>query len=847
MLPPPSQSATPLGALGKSRISASEAMEVFIEEVTADGRALYPAQEEGILALAEGKHLVLKTPTGSGKSLVASFALFLEHVRGERAFYTCPIKALVNEKFFELCHLFGAEHVGLFTGDASVNREAPIIVCTAEILENLAIREARLAAGCVVMDEFHYYADRERGMAWQVPLLLLDETRFVLMSATLGDTRKIAESIERFSGREVAEVKSSLRPVPLDYAYSDKLLHEAIAELIGAGRAPIYLVNFTQRSAAERAQDLMSVDVSSKEEKAALREALAAARFDTPNGKDVQRFLRHGIGLHHAGLLPKYRRLTEQLAQRGLLKVVSGTDTLGMGINIPLRTVLFTQLCKYDGAGTAIVSARDFHQISGRAGRKGFDEQGYVVAMAPEHVVENRRLELKKQTGRKVVKRKPPERGFALWDEATFTRLVAREPEPLASRFEVSFGLLLGLVQSEVAVRGGGYRRLVELIDRCHDSAALKAKHRREAAVRFRTLRQAGIVVLHRHEGYRGSYVRMAVELQHDFSLFHTLALYLIESLMLLDLSSPSYALDVLTQVEAIIENPDAILYRQLDKLKGEKVAELKAQGVPYEERLVELEKLEHPKPNRDFVYATFNDFASKHPWVGAENIRPKSIAREMAENLYGFNDYVVTYGLERVEGLLLRYLGEVYKALVQTVPERYHDDATLDVVMYLRGLVRGVDKSLIDEWERLRDPEAVVVAEEAKQAPAKPKDLAANPRLFAARVRAELHGLLAALAKKDFSAAAAALLQPDGDWPGERIAGELAPYYDEHAAIDTTPRARQTRNTTITERAPRLFRVMQKIVDEQGEDDWMIECEIDLREPRDEDAPLIELIRIGV
>ena len=845
----PSAREAPLAALVERGLAPGDALDRFVGWTGATGLVLYPAQEEGILALAEQKHLVLNTPTGSGKSLVASFALFLALCQEKRAFYTCPIKALVNEKFFEFCRLFGAENVGLLTGDASVNRDAPLIVCTAEILANMAVRQARLAADYVVMDEFHYYADRERGVAWQIPLLLLDDAIFVLMSATLGDTQSINAGLRDFTSRDVVEVRSVERPVPLEYSYSDDPLHETLAHLIELNRYPIYLVNFTQRAAAEQAQNLMSVDFLSKEDKESLRRALDGVRFDTPNGKDVQRFLRHGIGLHHAGLLPKYRLLVEKLAQRGLLKVVSGTDTLGMGINIPIRTVLFTQLCKFDGDKTSILSARDFHQISGRAGRKGFDERGYVVAQAPEHVIENRRLEAKKQQGRKVVKRQPPERGYVHWDKATFERLLQKQPEALESRFEVGFGLLFNLVQSEVAVKGGGYGRLVDLIARSHGSDASRRRQRRLAAQRFRTLRTAGIIATHRLEGYRGAYVRIAQELQSDFSLFHTLALYLIESLSLLDPARETYALDVLTLVESILEDPDAILYRQLDKLKGEKIAELKAQGVEYEERMAELEKLEYPKPNRDFIYATFNAFAEKHPWVGTENIRPKSIARDLVERLVAFNDYVLDYGLERVEGLLLRYLTEAYKALVQTVPERYKDDAVLDVVACLRTVVRGVDSSLIDEWERLRDPDAPIVPPSAELAvPPKPRDLAADPRAFAARVRNDLHRLLKALSQKAYAEAAATVFQREGDeWPAERLEAELGGYFAEHTRIDSTPLARRPHNTLLKQIEPRRWQALQKIVDENGEADWVIECLVDLSEARVEDLPLIEIVRIGV
>src|SRR5512138_3614580 len=435
--PAPSLGEAPLAALlppAGETLAPDAILDRFVSWAAGAGLTLYPHQEEAILQLLDGAHLVLATPTGSGKSLVATFLHFQAMAAGQRSFYTCPIKALVNEKFFDLCRLFGPDNVGMMTGDAAVNREAPIVCCTAEILMNVAVREADPKVDAVVMDEFHYYGDKERGVAWQVPLLLLEQTRFLLMSATLGDTRAIEASLHEVTRREVVAVRNATRPVPLEFEYRETPLHETIEDLVAAGKAPIYLVNFTQRAAAEQAQNLMSANFSSKEEKARIADALKDVRFESPYGKDFQRFLQHGVGLHHAGLLPKYRLLVEKLAQSGLLKVVSGTDTLGVGVNIPIRTVLFTQLCKFDGEKTAILSVRDFLQIAGRAGRKGFDDRGSVVVQAPEHVIENLRLDAKAggdpAKKRKIVRKKPPEKGYVHWDRSTFDRLTTASPEP---------------------------------------------------------------------------------------------------------------------------------------------------------------------------------------------------------------------------------------------------------------------------------------------------------------------------------------------------------------------------------------------------------------------------------
>jgi superfamily II RNA helicase len=854
-LPASPASAAPLAPPG-GRLSADEILERFLAYTASRGLSLYPAQEEALFEVLADKHVVLATPTGSGKSLVATAFLYKALCDGATGFYSCPVKALVNEKFFDLCAAFGPENVGLVTGDASVNRTAPILVGTAEILANIAMRSARPPAERVVMDEFHYYGDRERGIAWQLPLISLKEATFLLMSATLGDTTTIEKRIKAFTGREVASVRGAVRPVPLSFEYRETALHETIADLMRENRSPVYLVNFTQRAAADEAQNLMSVDICSKPEKEAIKTALGGFRFDSPYGKELQRFVRHGVGLHHAGLLPRYRRLVERLAQQGLLKMVSGTDTLGVGVNIPIRTVLFTQLCKYDGQKDGILGVREFLQIAGRAGRKGFDERGWVVAQAPAHVVENRKLAAKAAvSGRKIHPQKPPLKGYVHFDRPTFERLVNGTPEPLESRFAVTHGLLLALLQGERGQRevgrGGGYRRLLETIAACHDSDVLKRRHRRTAAACFRTLHRAGLIELRIDERARAPHPQPHPSLQHDFSLHHTLSLYLVDTLALLDPASESYALDLLSLVEAILENPRPVLMAQLDRLKRETLDQLKAKGVEYEQRIEELDKLEWPKPNRDFIYDTFNAFSDRHPWVGTENISPKSVAREMLERFCSFHDYVRDYGLQRAEGVLLRYLSDTYRTLAQTVPSRFLTPAVDDLALDLGSLVRNVDASLLEEWEALRSG-APPIPDQATPS-RRERDLAADPRALAARLRTELHRLLGALARRDWEEALLALAQrPDSDlpaWTPERLAAETAPYFAEHPAMLTTPLARNPRNTVIrpSPAGPRQWEVEQRIIDAEGDEDWAVHTRVDLSAgtPPDE-APIIELVRIG-
>ena len=611
-----------------------------------------------------------------------------------------------------LCKEFSPENVGLSTGDATVNRDAPILCCTAEILSNMALSEGEsLSIVDVVMDEFHYYSDRERGVAWQIPLITLPQSRFLLMSATLGNTSFFESELSKHTRLECVTVRSMNRPVPLDFSYSDQELSNTIQKLVNSGKAPVYVVHFTQADASKNAQNFMSLDLCDKEEKLQIQKAISETRFSSPYGPDIKRWLRQGIGLHHAGLLPKYRILVEKLAQKGLLKVICGTDTLGVGVNVPIRTVLFTQLCKYSGDKTAILSVRDFHQVAGRAGRKGFDDVGYVVAQAPEHVIENTKLAAKaSQSGRKFAKKQPPEFGYVPWDESTFRKLIDSPPEPLVSSFQVSHSMLLNILSRKT----DGCLAMRRLIEDSHETPISKKKLKKRAFQLFRALVEKEIISIIHPILPGQSKIAINMDLQDDFSMNQPLALFMVDSLPLLNSESPEYALDVISLCESILENPDLILRKQLEKAKTARLAELKAQGMEYDQRMEELEKVEYPKPLRDFLYDTFNAFSDQHPWVEKENIQPKSIAREMFENFSTFSSYIKDYSLQRSEALLLRHLNGVYKVLSQTVPPSFKNEELLEMQDYLRDMIQRVDSSLLEEWERMRHPEFKV--EEVKE-----------------------------------------------------------------------------------------------------------------------------------
>lgn len=881
----------------------------FLDYVTAKGLSLYAAQEEAILELFEDRNVILNTPTGSGKSLVASALHFQSLAKGRRSVYTCPIKALVNEKWLALCREFGPDNVGLSTGDATVNREAPILCCTAEILANIALRDGeRAQVHDVVMDEFHYYSDRERGVAWQVPLLTLPQTRFLLMSATLGETEFFEREMTRLNGRPSVTIKGTTRPVPLEFSYAETPLAQTLEKLIADGKGPVYVVHFTQNEAADNAQSFTSINVASRDDKAAIATALDHFKFTSPYGPELKRLLRHGIGLHHAGLLPKYRILVEQLAQRGLLKVICGTDTLGVGINVPIRTVLFTRLSKYGGEKVAVLSSRDFHQIAGRAGRKGYDNVGWVVAQAPEHVIENLKLDEKvKQTGKKVVKRSAPE-GFVGWDGKTFDRLQNAPPEKLTSRFQVTHAMLLGVLGRT----GDGCAAMRQIIRKSHDSEKQKKAHAKRGWELFRSLLDRGIVevvgqpaaevgrapspVSGRTDALAGSVserssvaelpaafeqagtaaprptgegacpaakIRVNITLPEDFSLNQALSLFLLDSIPALNPDAPDYALDLISLIEGILENPDVILRAQLRKLRGEKVAELKAQGMEYDDRMAELEKLEHPKPRPDFFYPLFNEWSDKHPWVGSENIRLKSIAREMFEQFRSFADYLKLYDLQRAEGVLLRHLNGVYKVLSQTVPETAKTDAVREMEEYLRAMLRQVDSSLLDEWEKLKNPNYRPATAEAPEvrppgAEEAARDITRDPKAFTASIRTRLFTFLRALANDDFEQAAAECGSwhgqpvpeapaPATPWTASQLRDALEPYYQEHRQIRLDPEARNLKHTRVTVAEDRTtWTVNQTLLDPDEHNDWSADVAVDLDSSRLAQEPRLRLLRLG-
>ena len=823
---------------------ADRIYEEFLGWAQDRGLSLYPHQDEAILELLDDKNVILATPTGSGKSMVATAAHFAALAGDRVSFYTAPIKALVSEKFFSLCEIFGAEHVGMLTGDASVNPDAPIICCTAEILANIALREGKDAdVGLVIMDEFHFYSEPDRGWAWQVPLLQLPQAQFLLMSATLGDVTRFEKDMTARTGRQSVTVAGAERPVPLSFSWSTTPLGETVQELLETRQAPVYVVFFTQAQALENAQALMSLKVASREDRDRIAELIADFRFAAGFGKTLSRLIRHGIGVHHAGMLPKYRRLVETLAQEGLLKVICGTDTLGVGINVPIRTVVLSGLTKFDGTKQRLLKSREFHQIAGRAGRAGFDTSGTVVVQAPEHVVENERALAKAGDDpkklKKVQRKKPPE-GFVNWTEDTFNKIVASEPEPLVSRMRITHSMLLNLIARD----GDPFVAIRDLVRDNHEDFRKQNKLAKEAIGLYREMLTAGVIRRLDEPQADGRQVDLVVDLQDNFALNQPLAPFALAAID--TLSDPNaggggatnpddYAVDVVSVIEAILDDPRPILVQQQFKARGAAVAEMKADGIEYDQRMELLEEITWPKPLEKLLTQLFETYREGQPIAGMYELSPKSIVREMYENAWGFSDLVRQYDLARSEGVVLRYLTDAYRTLRQSVPEAKKNDELDGLIEWLGEVIRQTDSSLIDEWEALTNPGTVREGADTASA-LKPRPLTANPRAMKVAIRKAMFKRVELAARDDVDAlaaldeAVASSTEPRTEIVMDADAwdADLGAYYDEHDEIIVDADARGPKNLRITEGSDK-WEIRQVITDPDGDLDWGIDAEVDL------------------
>ena len=817
---------------GARNLTADDIYERFFDwAIDVKGIEPWPHQEEAIMDILAGDHVILNTPTGSGKSLVALGMHFAALCTGRRSYYTAPIKALVSEKFFDLIEVFGRENVGMITGDSHINADAPIICCTAEILANQALREGEHAdVGLVAMDEFHYFGDPERGWAWQVPLLTLPQTQFLLMSATLGNVDAIANKLSELNDTpDVDVIANAPRPVPLNYEYTLDPLERTVELAYKDGSTPIYVVHFSQDAALETAQALASTGVSSKEQRNAIAEAIKGVKFTTAFGKILQRLLRTGIGVHHAGMLPRYRRLVEQLAQQGLLSVICGTDTLGVGINVPIHCVVLTALTKYDGNKMRKLKAREFHQIAGRAGRMGFDTEGLVIAEAPEFEIENQKA-IAKAGGdpkklKKIKRKKAPE-GFVNWNQNTFDKLIDAEPETLVPHLKITHSMVL----NEVEQGGDARERIDRLIDDSAQTPDQKERLHQRADEIFQTLFDTEVIETERRSDGSLDYL-MTLDMPDDFALDQPLSPFLLAALELLDPESETYALDVISMVEATLEDPRQVLRAQERAAKDKAMADMKADGLDYDERMDRLAEITYPKPLADLLDAAFTKYRHDVPWANDYWLSPKSVVRDMVETASDFTGYIARYNIARSEGTLLRYLSDAYRSLARTVPVEKRDERLKDIIAWLRVLVRSIDSSLVDEWENAGN-----TSDEASQAaaslaaPGSGNDVVEDRRGLTVLVRNAMFRRVQ-LMDLDRPEELGAL---DKDWGYGVHEWEdaLDDYYDEHEYVNVDAEARSPKLFMLDdthERDEHTWKVRQIIDDSDGDHDWAITGVVDL------------------
>ena len=856
------------------------------------GRPLYPHQDEALSEILEDRHVIAATPTGSGKSMIALAAHTASLARGGRSYYTAPLKALVSEKFFELVRLFGADNVGMVTGDTSINAAAPIICCTAEILANQSLREGEdMDVDCVIMDEFHYYADPQRGWAWQVPLLELPQAQMVLLSATLGDVSFFVRDLRERTGREVAVVDDAVRPVPLEMEYVVEPIGELLQRLVGQDKAPVYVVHFSQKEAVERATSLLSVDLVPKSRKAEIVKALGDFRFGGGFGATLSRLLRAGIGVHHAGMLPRYRRLVERLAREGLLSVICGTDTLGVGINVPIRSVVMTSLVKFDGSKERHLTAREFHQIAGRAGRAGFDTRGYVSVQAPEHVIENAKALAKagddERKRRKIVRKKAPE-GRVNWTDKTFERLRDAAPETLTSQFQVTTTMVLNLMERA----GDPVAAMAGLLERAHEPEAQRRRHVRRALEIYLSLRTAGVLT-HVSSAQAAAdgrpRLRLAVDLPADFALNQPLAPFALAAMDLLNVEAPEHTVDVVSVVEATLDDPRPLLYAQQRAARGEAIAAMKAEGMDYEERMAALEEVTWPQPLAELLTPALEMYKQANPWIAEHELAPKSVVREMVENAMTFSDLISRYELGRSEGVVLRYLTDAYRALRQVVPEEHRTPEVVELIDWLGALVRAVDSSLLDEWEALGQAQTGKAGEAGEAAGLLEGDrpgaddssgverafgadengtvaFTRNRHAFRVAVRREMFRRVELMARDDVEALGR--LDASSGWGEDRWDEVLGRYWDEYdwigtdtsaraislAPLDEAPDETALAAAGVSERlrealeasGKQVWLATQVLEDPDGDHDWRLTALVDLAECDREGRAVVHLLSVG-
>ncbi len=709
-------------------VSAADIELAFYEKfLWGRGIEPYPVQEQAIRHIVAGTSVLVTVPTGTGKTLMAKAALQAAVMRGERAIYTTPLRALTEEKYRELCADFGDENVGFATGDYKVNREAPIQVEVAEILWNRVVGDKSVCpAEVVVMDEGHYFNDPERGYVWEQSIIGLDpRSQLVILSATVGRPDRFCQwaSLTRRVPMELVESRE--RKVPLVHDFREEPLIDTVRELAHKGDVPAIVFVFGREQCFEVARLLKSCRRFTTDEEKAKVEALCDEAL-LPGGvaNELRPLFSHGIGIHHAGILPRYKQLVEQLALERLIKFVVSTETIAAGINLPARTVVFPSLRKFIKNEPRMVTAAEYHQMAGRAGRPQFDDRGLAITLAPEEIVSELKKELRDAAKRPAydegkvrksvynkARSEAQRKGDIIWTPESHAELVRGEPAELRSKTKITTEQVLAIGLPDLATTalpGAGFvaPKKTELAERMAEAeASLPPSMRldivtmidnllledRERRGLHKTLAQLvdnlrAIEVIDQH----GTQVAgmMIRQLQGMDGLFIWYALY-------------NHDLDYveLRQLVEFLVDHD-IIQRQLDRKEEDKKREwvkarlrelrLENPQLTWDDVVAEWER-EHPRPltKVEEVFQAFSA-AVPHPELHGGK-KPKNVWATMEDSGMSFLEFVAAEGLQHEEGNLFSYLVRVMN-FANKLGEASHLDQLCDLSDRVRALLARID-----------------------------------------------------------------------------------------------------------------------------------------------------------
>lgn len=685
----------------------------------------YPVQEQALAHIFAGTSVLVTVPTGTGKTLMAKAALHAALGRGHRAIYTTPLRALTEEKYRELSADFGEHNVGFATGDYKVNRDAPIQVEVAEILWNRIVADKHVSpAEIVVMDEGHYFNDPERGYVWEQSIIGLDpRTQLVVLSATVGHPEKFCHWVELTRRVTMALVDSRERKVPLVHEFREEMIIDTVRELAFSGDVPAIVFVFGREQCFEVARLLKSCRrFTTDEEKAKVEAMCDEALLPSGASKELRPLLTHGIGIHHAGILPRYKQLVEQLALERLIKFVVSTETIAAGINLPARTVVFPALRKFVKQAPRLVTAAEYHQMAGRAGRPQFDDRGLAITLAPEQIVSDLKKELKDAAKRaaydeaKVKKsvynraRSDAQRkGDIVWTPEVHAELVRGEPAELRSKTKITAEQVLAIglpdltatkiatdsVEARMAAAEASLPPSMRLdIVTVIENLLLED---RERVVLQKTLAQLvdnlkAIGVIDEHGKQISGQMIRDLQGMDGLFIYYVLFNHQLEYIELREL------------IEYLIDHD--VIQRLLDR-KGEdakrewcraKLRELR-EGNPHitwEDVEAEWDK-EHPRPPTK-VEVIHAELSAKvpHPELHGGK-KPKNVWATLEDSGMGFLEFVERHSLEHEEGNLFSYLVRVMN-FARKLGQASQLSEFEDMAERVQKLLARVDIRLIDD-----------------------------------------------------------------------------------------------------------------------------------------------------